>query len=277
VRGTMKRLFVLAILGCSACESAGARTRQEITERRRKEEAALAAAKAKALAVVKVELPAPYSDADLTPLVGDAKCPEGLWALFAGQAPGSTDEEKKSNAAKRAELAKTFEGKRFVVKMRPPAIKLSPYDAPKGQFTIDVDGSIDCSDSMGHIAIAWTDTKAISPPASAAQSGNDITQNVWSSKPSTFDLAMTRMDEAQAFEKANRVALSARAVIRFEKVDNDKKLKKIGKVSAEAFGEKLGYGGGFEDWGAGRLVRAKLIALRVATEGEAKQLFEMKP
>ncbi len=276
VRSMMNRTLMVALLMMTACESVGDRTRKELLERQRKAEEVKNKEK-EARAAANPELPSPYNDTDVQLLVNDAKCPNGLWALFPGAAPGSTDEEKKSNQAKRAELAKSFEGKRFLIKMRPPAVRLSPYDPPKGRFTLEVDGTIDCTDSMGHIAIAWTDAKAISPAASAAQEGNDITQNVWSAKPTVFEVPMPRQEDALVYEKANRLGLSARAVIRFDKVDVDKKLKKIGKVSAEAFGEKLGYGGGFEDWGAGRLVRAKVIGLRVASEGEKKQLFELKP
>ncbi len=274
-RRTMKRLSIGLLMALCACESSTERTlRARAALEKKNQEQAEAKKGAKPAAPT---FSAPYNDSDAQLVVGDGPCPAGLWALFPGPAPGADDAEKKANQDKRSELAKAFEGKQFLVKLRPPAVKLSPYDAPKGQFTLEVEGLIDCKDSAGSIAIAWTETKAVNPPPSAAQEGNDLSQNVWVAKPTSFTIPMVKSDEAATFEKANQYGVSARVVFKFDKVDIDKKLKKVGKVSAEAFGEKLGYGGGVEDWGAGRLVRAKLIALRVAAEQEQKQLFEVKP
>jgi hypothetical protein len=140
-----------------------------------------------------------------------------------------------------------------------------------------VKGTIDCTDSMGHVAIAWTEAKAGDPGNSAAKEGSEVTQNVWNALPVTFELPITSLTEAKTFNDANRFGLSARVAFTPGKVEVDKKLKKVPKVTEQAAGETLTIGGGTEDWGAGRLLHAELLGIRVATDREKKQLFDQKP
>lgn len=265
--------------GCNRPPSKRTQEQLEALQKKKTEEAkAKAEEKPAPLPVDVVKLDAPYNDDGSTRLQQDAACPEGLWALFPGQAPGADAAEKKANEAKRKELLAQLKGKQFLVKLRAPTeVKLLPYDAPNGQFTIEVAGGVDCSDSFGGVTIAWTDAKAIDPGASAAKEGAEVTQNIWQAAPATFTLAMKSQVDAREYEKKNRLALSARVVFTLDSVKVDKKLKKISKVSEAAAGETLGYGGGTEDWGAGRLVRAKLIGTRVALDREKTQVFDRRP
>ena len=225
--------------------------------------------------VVKVD--PPYGDEGNVKLISDGDCPEGFWALFPGEPPGADKEAKKANGAKRAELANALKGKTYLVKFRAPTdVKLSPYDAPNGRFTVSVAGSIDCSDSIGHVTIAWTKAVATTPPPSAAQEGAEVTQNVWMAPPVDFLVPMPTMQGAKDFNDKNRLTMSARVALKLGKFEVDKKMKKVAKVETEAAGQKLKMGGGMEDWGAGRLVRAELIGIRLASDREKTTVAEKK-
>jgi len=275
-------LVVVAALVGAGCNKPPSKRTQEQLEALQKKKAEEAKAKAEEkpapLPVDVVKLDAPYNDDGNTRLQQDAACPEGLWALFPGQAPGADAAEKKANEAKRKDLLAQLKGKQFMVRLRAPTeVKLLPYDAPNGQFTIEVAGGVDCSDSFGNLTIAWTDAKAIDPGASAAKEGAEVTQNIWQAPPMTFTVPMKSQLDAREYEKKNHLALSARVVFTLDTVKVDKKLKKISKVSEAAAGESLGYGGGTEDWGAGRLIRAKLVGTRVALDHEKTQVLDKRP
>jgi hypothetical protein len=274
-------VVVLLVAAFMACDDRSKRTEKQLADLKAKQDAQKAAAKEDKLAAP-AELPKldpPYDDSTSDRLIPDGACPEGLWALFPKDAPGNTPEEKKANAARRAEVAKSLEGKRFMVRLRAPnQVTLKPHDAVQGVLPIEVIGSVDCKDALGSVTVAWTDAKAGSPNASAAKASAEFVQNFWLAPPVAFTLPIKSMSEAKAFQQNNALGLTARVVFTFGKTEVDSKLRKVGKVSekVEAAGETVGYGGGMEDWGAGRLVRANLVGLRVAVEQEKKQLYELK-
>ncbi len=269
---------VLALTACP--ENRAKRAEKQLADLKAKQEAEkLAKAEEKLAPVVvdTVKLDPPYDDNSSERLTPDGVCPEGLWALVPGEAPGATPEEKKANAAKRAELVKSFAGKKYMFRLRAPhQVVLKPHDAANGVLPIEVIGTVDCTDSAGHIAIAWTDAKAGMPEASAAKQDADWVQNIWNAPPVAFTLPIKSMSEAKTFQQNNALGLTARVVFTFGKGEVDKKLRKVPKVKETAAGETLSFGGGMEDWGAGRLVRAELVGLRVAIEQEKKQIFELK-
>jgi hypothetical protein len=272
-------LAALPLVSCT--DSASKRTLEQLETLQKKKAAAAKAAnevQPEPLPTDVIRLDPPYDDTQAVVVTPDGPCPDGFWALFPGDAPGATPEEKKANAASRKAIAEGLRAKTYLVKMKGANfVTLSPYDAPKGRFTIDVKGTIDCHDSMGRIAIAWTDAKASDPGTSAAQEGSEVTQNVWTAPPITFELPITSLTEARAFSDGNRFGLSARVAFTLGKVEVDRKLRKVARVTEKAAGETLTLGGGVEDWGAGRLVRAELLGVRVATDRERKQLFDRRP
>lgn len=274
------RVKVCAVVLLAACTSSSDRAAAQLKAleaQHAKEKAEKAKAEAQPkTAAPSIALPAPYGDADSTVIQPDGACPEGLWAFFNGAAPGATPDEKKANAAKRAQWVTDLKAKQFMVKLRVPLVSLSAFDAPSGKFTISVPGTIDCTDEAGHIAIAWSDAKAGAGTPSAAKEGAELTQNIWSAEPLTFALPMA-MADVKPFELKNKLGLSARVVFTLVKGDVDVKKVKMGKVEEKAQGQTIGYGGGMEDWGAGRLIRAHLVAVRVASDQEKNQLFEQKP
>ncbi len=225
-----------------------------------------------------VRLDPPWEDSSYVLLRADGACPDNFWALFGGEAPGANKEEKKANNAKRAELAKVLRAQTYLVKLRAPdEVKLGAFDATKNEFPLEVIGTIDCTDSMGHVAIAWSAVKAGDPGASAAKEGAEVTQNIWMAQPMKFTLPMKGMADAKEFDQKNRLGLSARVFFKLGKGEIDKKLKKMAKVVEKAHGETLTIGGGVEDWGAGRMVRAEGVGIRVASEKEKTSLIERKP
>lgn len=277
LRAVAVSLVAMFLLACP--ENRAKRAEKQLADLKEKQDAEKAAKKEDKLVapVDTVKLDPPYDDASSERLVPDGPCPEGLWALFPGEAPGATPEEKKANAARRAELAKSFEGKRYMYRLRAPnQVTLKPHDAAAGVLPIEVLGTVDCTDSLGRVAIAWTEAKAGSPNASAAKEGAEFSQNMWLAAPVAFSLPIKSMSEAKTFQQTNALGMTARVVFTLGKGEVDKKLRKVGKVQEKAAGETVGYGGGTEDWGAGRLVHAELIGLRVGVEQEKKQLFELK-
>lgn len=278
MRGLFSSFLVVTLFACSS--GGGSRASDQLAALKKKQEADAKTKKEKGdklepLPTEVVKLDVPYDDTQATVILPDGPCPDGFWALFPGDAPGSTPEEKKANAAKRKELAEAARSKKYIVKLRAPAqVVLSPYDAPNGKFSIDVHGTIDCTDAIGRIAVAWTEAKAGDPGNSAAKAEAEVTQNVWVATPAHFELFIKSLTEAKEFNDKNRFGLSARVAFGLGKVEVDKKIKKVAKVSEKAAGETLAFGGGNEDWGAGRLVRADLLGIRVATDREKKQLAE---
>ncbi len=272
-------LIVVAVTALLACESrdrAGQRALDQLAELQKKKAAEAAAKREDKLVplapVDGVKVDAPYSDDGSVRVTPDGECPEGLWALFAAEAPGANADEKKANEANRKALVEAMKGKQFIVKVRVGSgVMLKPYDAAKGAFAIEVPGSIDCTDAKGRIAIAWADAK----PATHGEAG-ELAPSYWLAPPVVFTLPMKSMVEAKAFENENRIALSARVVFTAGKAEIDKKLKKVEKVSIKGEEENVEFGGGMEDWGAGRLLHAELVGIRVATDREKKQLFDMR-
>ncbi len=280
MRRLLSSFLIVTLAACNG--SGGNRATDQLAALKKKQEADAKAKKDKdnkleALPVDVVKLDAPYDDTQATVILPDGPCPEGFWALFPGDAPGGSPEEKKANAAKRKELAEAAKARKYIVKLRAPAqVVLSPYDAPNGKFTIDVHGTIDCTDAIGRIALAWTATRAGDPGNSAAKADADFAQNSWIAEPAHFDLFIKSLTEAKEFNDKNRFGLSARVGFGLGKVEVDKKIKKVAKVTEKvaAAGETLSFGGGNEDWGAGRLIHADLLGIRVATDREKKQVAE---
>jgi hypothetical protein len=270
--------FVALWVSAIACNGrdAGQRALDQLAELQKKKAADAAAKKEDKLAPLppleSLKLEAPYNDDGTRRITPDGPCPDGLWALFAREAPGATPDEKKANEANRKALVEALTRTSFMVKLRVGSgVSLKPYDAAKGASAVEVLGSIDCTDAQGRIAIAWADAKA----ETHGEAG-ELSQYLWSAPPVVFTVPMKSSLEAKAFETENRIALSARVVFTAGKVEIDKRVKKIEKVTLKGQDETVEYGGGLEDWGAGRLLHAELVGIRVATEREKKQLFDLR-
>jgi hypothetical protein len=204
-----------------------------------------------------------WDDSTLVPIENERACPEGVWALFPGKAPGTEKEEQKKNEAQRADLIKKLKSTRFVTHLKPPNdTKLEEYDAPKGHFPVTVSGLVDCTDSAGHLVIAFTQAKAITPPSSAAKQGAEVTLRIWDAKPTIFILPMKSMSDAKDWKSHHQFDLEARVVYTLGKPEVDRKMFKTSKVSSAG----MTMGGGAEDWGAGRAIHAVVEGTRLTTD-----------
>jgi hypothetical protein len=200
-----------------------------------------------------------WDDRSFVAVKNEKACPEGLWALFPGKAPGGDDAARRANEARRSELASALRGKTLVARLRgSEEVKLRDYDAPKGHFPLELKGIIDCEDSIGRIAIAFTEPKAITPKGSAL-SGDTVVESIWDAPPQAFTVPMKSMSEAKAFRERHQLGLEAYVVFKLGKADVHQRRIKIEKETAG----DISIGGGVQDFGAGRMVRAEVEHVRV--------------
>lgn len=209
---------------------------------------------------------APFQDpffdaANLVRLTSDSACPQNFWALFPGEVPGDGTERAKNKQEKPA-LEKAVRAAWYVVKLHGSDVHLLEYDAPNARYPVEVAGHIDCQDSMGHIAVAWTPPKAIDPPHSAGLRDALVVQSLWTSEPMRFQLPMKSMSDARDFQQKHQLDLDARIILKLEKAEVHRKMiKPPGAKQAE-------------DWGAGRLIHATVQATRLATDHNATTLLD---
>ena len=200
-----------------------------------------------------------WDDRSFLVVRNEKACPEGLWALFSGKAPGGDDAARRANEARRSELASSLRGKTFVARLRgSEEVKLADYDAPKGQFPVELKGVIDCEDSIGRIAIAFTEPKAITPKGSVL-SGDAVVESIWDAPAKTFTVPMKSVSEAKAFRERHLLGLEAYVVFKLGKTDVHQRRVKIEKETAG----DVSIGGGVQDFGAGRMVRAEVEQVRI--------------
>lgn len=260
VRAAGFSLVVVALALSAACK--GKSTEEKVAER----EQALAAAKkeqkeAAAKPEARLDRPAdPYwDDASFVVLKHEGPCPEGLWALFKGKAPGGDDAARGANEAQRAQLASAFSDKTFVARLRgPDEVNLKEYDAPKNQFPLELKGTIDCEDSIGRVAFSFTEVKAVNVPTSALDEGQNP-QMMWSAPPRAFTVGMKSQSDAKSFAQKHRFGMEAYIVFKIAKTEVHRKMIKTAKQTQ---GE-VTIGGTTDDYGAGRLIRADVQGIRV--------------
>ena len=276
----LRRPFAVAFVAALAL--AACKDQKVVAEQKQKAlEAAKAAQKAAEEAKDKagggtktagVKLEPFWDDAAYLRVAPDGQCPEGLWALFPGDAPGDGD-QKKANAAKRDEIAKKLRESTFVVRLKAPVtVTLKDYDAPKGVFPLEVVGTVDCTDSIGRIAIAWTPAKSVTPGNSAAKQGAEVAQAIWMADPTKYSFPVKSMADAKEFKNKHGFDIDARIVFKLGKADVHKKMIKTTKVTEG----DITMGGGMEDWGAGRMVVAEVQGVRISTDHEKQPLVESR-
>ncbi len=277
----MRSVLCIAVVSAAAVLAAGcsdkkgwAERQQAAADQAKADRKSLQAEKDKPAAAAPTGPKDPFwDDPSLVKVYADGACPEGLWALFKQPAPGNDPAAKKANEAKRAEYVAKLKGTRFVTRMRAPSdVKLLDYDLRKAELPLEVKGVIDCTDSAGHIALGFGDARAVVPNASAVQQGAVIQQNIWDSPPLPFTLPIKSSEEAKEFLTKHRFDLDLRVIYKLGGTEVDRKMFKQPKVQE---GE-VSIGGGMEDWGAGRLVRTEIEALRITTDREATVLLDTR-
>lgn len=211
-----------------------------------------------------------WEDSSYIKILDDGACPDGMWALFPGDPPGQDAAEKKANQARRADLAKKLLGATFIVLTND--VNVGEYDSRKGEIPLQVLGSVECTDSMGRISVSFTEATPQLPP------GRDFGQWYWDAPKQEFARAI-KLSEATTFKRTYKVGLDARLVFKLGKTQVHKKIEKVEETPEER-AERIKFnipgGGGIEDWGAGRMVKAELAGIRIAAEKSRTVLFEKR-
>jgi hypothetical protein len=233
-------------------------------------EARLAAAQAKASSEAKpstppsttppaVKLEPFWDDPTYVKVVHDQKCPEGLEALFGGGA----------NAAK-------LKASTFVAVLRGPSqLKLGEYNQAKGEYPIDVQGVVFCHAPDGKLI-----SVALGEGAHAYIPGErDVGEFYWDAAPISLTTKVG-FNESKEFREKNMLGMDARVVFKPGRTEVHKKVQKI-KDTAEEAAERKKFNipsntGGIEDWGAGRLVHAQVLGVRVGGDQSRTTLVEKK-
>jgi hypothetical protein len=239
-----------------------ARQRQRDAEKKKAEEAKEAKLKAEAPKVQRAVLDAPWADPDYLQVATGTKCPEGLWALFP-ETPGE-GAEKQANEAKRAELAARVKGATFVAVLPlGGAVAIGPWDAKKKTLPVKVDGVIECFDGLGLLSVAINEpAKPLRPKRS--EEVMLTPQAVWRAPALVIPVPFGTAAEAKAFVNGEGTGLEARVVFTPRRVEVDKKLRKPPKPEEGA----PVVSDAPVDWGAGRLVHAELVGVRLGVDHE---------
>jgi hypothetical protein len=191
----------------------------------------------------------------------ERECPDGLWALFAGAAPGGTDENRQKNEAKRPELANAMKSGTFVTALQLGAgagVKVLDYDLQTGGSPVEMPGIIDCQDSIGRISIAFTSPKAGLSPVSAAKEGQqDLRMGLWQA-PALRHTVQMPAELSKELREQRRLDLQTTLTFHVRDTSVD-----VRTVSGE-------------DWGAGRLVHATVDAVRVSTLKDQQTLLDTR-
>jgi hypothetical protein len=196
----------------------------------------------------------------------ERECPEGMWALFQGsKAPGNTDEAKARNEARRTEYSDRMKVATFTTTIQlgtGAGMKVGDYDMQSGGSTVELPGLIDCTDSAGRIAIAFGSAQPVLAPKSAVEHATDMQISLWGASPLKQTVKMP-VELAKEFREQKRVDMEARIVFRFVSTDVHTRMVKVTR-------------GELEDWGAGRLIKATVEAVRITTEKDRLTLLDTR-
>lgn len=272
----MIRLAMIALgvvlLSTSGCKSSSDKMRERQkardAEKKAQEDAAEAKRKANEPKVDWAKLDEFWEPPGAAKIASGRPCPEGLWSLFP-LTPGEGAEQQ-ANEAKRETLLEKVRGQTFVVQLRhDQGVVLKKYNAKKKTMTVEVEGLVECFDGAGLLSVAWgAPAKPFRPKDDDEDDGNPP-QSVWRAQPLRFPIPFDSASEAKAFTEKEGLGTIARLVFMLGTPDVDSKFKKTMKPNGEEGEDNL-------DWGAGRLVRVKLIGARVSTDFEKRLLVEKR-
>lgn len=265
-------LAVLCVALVGGCKSGSDRMKERQkareAEKKAQEDAAEARRKANEPKIDWAKLDAFWDPPGAVKIASGKPCPEGLWALFP-TTPGEGAEQQ-ANEARREQLLEKVKGQTYVVQLRhDQGVVLRKYNAKKKRLTIEVEGLVECFDGAGLLSVAWGDPAKPYRPKDDDEDEGNPPQSVWRAQPLLFPIPFDSAAEAKAFMEKEGIGTIARLVFTLGKPDVDSKFKKTMKPNGEAGEDNL-------DWGAGRLVRVRLIGARLSTDFEKKLLAEKK-
>lgn len=260
-------LAAMALVQASGC--ADPKRKMEEAQRRRDaerkafEEQKEAKARAAAPKVERAQLEAPWASPDALTVVPGRPCPDGTWALFP-TTPGE-GAEREANEARRAELAARLREATFVAVLPlGGAVSYGAYDPRKKTLAVAIDGVLECFDGLGLLSFSLDQpARPFRPPA-----GDDPTvspQAVWRAPPLVVPVPFATAEEARAFTQGPGSGLEARVVFRAGPVAVDARLIKAKAADGQPAAPI--------DWGAGRLVRARLVGVRLGVDHEKVEVL----
>jgi hypothetical protein len=251
----------IAAFGCDS-KNEGSLTEKKLAEARAKASAASAEKSEKAApatAAPPVKLDAFWDSEAYVRIAHDQKCPDGMDALFSG---GAGAEKLRSST--------------FVAVLRGPSqVKLGEYQPAAGEFPVEVQGVVFCRAPDGKlISFALSDGAKPYVPG-----GREVGEFYWQAPPLTYGVKVP-FAESKAFREKNMLGMDARVVFQPGKTQVHKKVERSTE-SAEEAAERAKFGipktaGNMEDWGAGRLLQAKVQGVRVGADGSRTELVVKK-
>lgn len=262
-------VLLLTLLGCkSGSDRMKERQKAREAEKKAQEDAAEAKRKASEPKIDWAKLDEFWEPPGAVKISSGKPCPEGLWSLFP-VTPGEGAEQA-ANEAKREALLEKVKGQTFYVQLRhDQGVELKKYNAKKKTLTVEVEGLVECFDGAGLLSVAWGDPAKPFRPKDDDEDDSNPPQSVWRAQPLRFPIPFESAAEAKAFTEKAGIGTIARLVFTLGKPDVDSKFKKTMKPNGEEGEDNL-------DWGAGRLVRVKLIGARISTDFEKNLLSEKR-
>lgn len=266
-------LLTMLIVAAAGCKSGSDRMKERqkarSAEKQAQEAAAEAARKAAEPKLDWAKLDDFWDPPGAVKISSGKPCPDGLWALFPAT-PGE-GKEQEANEARRATLLEKVKGQTYYVQLRhDQGVTLRKYNAKKKTLTIEVEGLVECFDGAGLLSVAWGEpAKPYRPQHGEDEEAGNPPQSVWRAMPLLFPIPFATADEAKAFAQKEGIGTIARLVFTLGKPDVDKKVQKTARPNGEEGMDEL-------DWGAGRLVRVKVLGVRISTDFEKNALVEKK-
>lgn len=215
-----------------------------------------------------------FWDGEFTKIADGEHCPVGFWSLFAGQAPGKDEFEQRENDAKRKQLATEARARTYVVTIERD-IELKAYDFKRKQFPIELlatGGTITCdapTSSGKSITIAFGSPRPVDLTARAGDGDGRVGMNEWQA-PAIRVVVPIAESLAKEFKASHEttfgVDLRAQVAFTIERAtEHHRKVRVTDTVS------------GFDDYGAGRLIVAKIAGMRVYDRDDNATVFETIP
>ena len=190
-------------------------------------------------------------------------CPDGLWALFPHDVLGADEFEAKANQPKRAELASEVKAKTFVATIEGD-VAIGEYNFKRHAFPVTLQSVIFCSfptkEELVSVTVAFAPAVARDPDAKHNPE-NKVGDYEWQPEPITHWISV---DEQQARHFKSAV----------DRIDVDLSFS-IGKTTRHSRVVRDGFGGKV-DVGAGRLLLAKPLAVRLRAK-DGRVLLDTAP
>ncbi len=200
-------------------------------------------------------------------------CPDGLWSVFPGDAPGEDEFARHESASHRAELATRIRSTRFLLAVNDVnSAQLGNYNFSTHSFTLTLypDGDVvactngdagGSAQARSEIAIGLNSARSVDMTP-----GNDglVGFHTWEITPLRFRVSVPQGD-AEEFAERHRNTLNFQMGWRVGGARIDRRMARD-QASRE-----------LDDYGAGRLIQATAVAVRVYNRDTEEILVDTSP